>query len=123
MSRPAVVKFDANAPRDDYFLPPEKRLAGNPKQSVWVQYTDPSGRFMTGIWHSEVGRWKVAYTEEEYCHIMAGVSVLTDTAGKALTVKAGEDFVVPRGFVGTWEVVEPTTKRFVVYDTGEPLEE
>jgi uncharacterized protein len=121
MSRPAVVRFDANGPRDDYFLPPEKLLSGNPKQSVWLQYTDASGRFMTGIWHSEVGRWKVAYTEEEYCHIMAGRSILTDTAGRAVAVKAGEDIVVPRGFIGTWEVVEPTTKRFVIYDTCEPL--
>jgi hypothetical protein len=26
------------------------------------------------------------------------------------------EFVVPRGFVGTWRVLEPTRKRFVIHE-------
>jgi uncharacterized cupin superfamily protein len=33
-----------------------------------------------------------------------------------VTVGAGDSFVVPRGFVGTWEVVATTTKRFVIHE-------
>jgi hypothetical protein len=33
-------------------------------------------------------------------------------------VAAGESFVIPRGFVGTWEVVETTVKRFVIYEAS-----
>ena len=36
----------------------------------------------------------------------------------AVTVSAGESFVIPRGFVGTWEVVQPTKKIYVVYEAG-----
>ena len=119
MTSPAVLRFDdAIAPGEDYLLPAEKLLSGNPKQTVHMNYTDPSGKFLTGIWRSEVGKWKVAYTEEEYCHLLAGVSVIADAAGNAVTVSAGDSFVVPRGFVGTWEVIEPTTKRFVIYEAG-----
>jgi uncharacterized protein len=42
----------------------------------------------------------------------------TDVEGRATTVTAGESFVMPRGFTGTWEVVETTTKRFVIYEAG-----
>lgn len=39
-------------------------------------------------------------------------------AGNATTVAAGDSLVVPRGFVGTWEVVEPTSKTYVIYEPG-----
>ena len=102
-----------------YYLPPEKLLAGNPKQEVWLQYTDASGRFFAGTWASEPGQWRIAYTEEEYCELLEGRSVITDSDGNALTVTAGDCFVIPRGFTGTWEVVETTRKKFVIYEAGE----
>ena len=119
MDAPAVQKFSAVAGGgEEYFLPPEKLLEGNPRQTAWVHYTDPTGRFSTGIWHSERGRWKILYTEEEYCQVLEGRSVITDQAGNAITVGAGDEFVIPAGFSGTWEVVEPTRKRFVIYEAG-----
>ena len=121
MATASVRKFPAaSGPGEEYFLPPEKRLQGNPRQTAWVQYTDPSGRFSAGIWHSERGRWKIRYTEEEYCLVLEGVSVITDHTGTAVTVRAGEEFVIPAGFTGTWEVVEPTRKRFVIYEPRMP---
>ncbi len=122
MTEPAVRKItttDATV-GEQYFLPPERLLAGNPQQTVWLHYTDASGQFMAGLWHSERGHWKIFYTEEEYCQVLEGVSVITDGHGTAVTVRAGEEFVIPAGFVGTWEVVEPTRKRFVIYEPGTP---
>lgn len=112
-----VLKLDdAIASGDEYYLAPEKLMEGNPKQTVWVHYTDPSKQFVVGIWRSEPGKWKVSYTEEEYCQMLDGVSVITGQDGGSVTVRRGESFVVPRGFVGTWEVVETSTKRFVIYE-------
>jgi uncharacterized cupin superfamily protein len=114
---PTIVRLDsAERAAEEYFLAPEKLIRGNPKQTVWMHYTDPSGQFMVGLWRSEPGLWRVRYTEQEYCHILDGTSVLTDAAGHAVTVSAGDSFVVPRGFVGTWEVVVTTTKRFVIHE-------
>jgi uncharacterized cupin superfamily protein len=122
MTSVAVRKFPAAAAGtgEQYFLSPEKLLKGNPRQTAWLQYTDPSGRFFAGIWHSERGLWKIHYTEEEYCQMLEGVSVITDQAGTAVTVRAGEQFVIPAGFAGTWEVIEPTRKRFVIYEPETP---
>lgn len=104
---------------EHYHLPADKLIRGNPLQTVWLQHRDAEGRFLVGLWHSEPGHWRVAYTEQEYFHILEGLSILTDTDGHAVTLRPGQDWVVPRGFTGTWEVVEPTRKRFVVYEPGE----
>src|SRR5215469_2525845 len=103
---------------EEYFLPAEKLIDGNPRQTLWQQYSDASGKFFAGAWHSEVGKWQVAYTEEEYYQILQGISVITDSAGNALTVRPGDRFVIPRGFIGTWEVIEPTRKLYVIYEPG-----
>ena len=103
---------------EEYFLAAEKLIAGNPKQTVWQQYADAGGKFFAGAWQSEVGKWRVSYTEEEYCQILHGVSVITEEAGHAVTVRAGDRLVIPRGFVGTWEVIEPTKKLYVIYEPG-----
>jgi len=119
MNPTTVLKFSAStAPEESYYLAAEKLIEGNPKQSLIQHYTDPSKKFFSGIWHSEVGKWRIHYTEEEYCQILEGTSVLTDAAGHAVTVSAGESFIIPRGFDGTWEVVEPTKKIYVIYEAG-----
>ena len=73
---------------------PEKLLAGNPKQCIWNHYTDASAKFSAGEWYSEVGKWKVHYTEEEYCQIIEGVSIVTNDGGRAVTLIAGDRLVV-----------------------------
>lgn len=112
-----VHKLNASpAQAESYTLPAEKLLAGNPTQTLWMHYTDASGKFCTGLWKSEPGTWKIAYTEEEFCHLLEGTSIVTDAAGHAVTLVAGDEFVIPRGFVGTWQVLHTTTKRFVIYE-------
>jgi len=107
---------------EEYFVAPERLIHGNPKQTVWLEYQDPSSQFSVGVWSSEVGEWRIRYTEEEYCRILEGRSVITNEAGQAVIVSAGHEFVIPAGFDGTWRVLEPTRKRFVIYErsTAQP---
>lgn len=117
MPTPGLLDFKTlNTEVTSYYVAEEKRLAGNPLQSLWNHYTDPTGKFCSGVWASEVGKWKISYTEEEFCHLLEGVSVVTDAAGRAVTLRAGDSFVIPRGFSGTWEVVEPTRKLYAIYE-------
>ena len=101
---------------ESYFVASEKLISGNPKQTTWVQHASADGRFSAGLWHSEIGKWSICYTEQEYCRILEGVSLITAADGQAVTVRPGDEFVIPRGFVGTWEVLQPTLKRFVIYE-------
>jgi uncharacterized cupin superfamily protein len=116
-----IIRFnESSAAGEQYQLPAEKLLQGNPRQTVWVHYTDASGRFVSGVWLSEPGKWRVSYSEEEYCHMLEGRSILTEDGGAPVTVVAGDSFVVPRGFAGTWEVVERTRKEFAIYEPDAP---
>ncbi|GAB3286869.1 cupin domain-containing protein [Parahaliea aestuarii] len=101
---------------ETYYLDAAKLIAGNPRQTLWNHYTDPTGRYFAGFWHSEPGKWHINYTEEETCHLLEGVSIVTDEAGAATTLRAGDSFVIPRGFTGTWEVVEATRKLYTIYE-------
>jgi uncharacterized protein len=56
----------------------------------------------------------VSYAEWEYVYIHAGISILTDDAGHAVTLRAGDRCVIRPGFTGTWQVVETTLKDYVI---------
>jgi hypothetical protein len=102
-----------------YYVAAEKLISGNPEQRLWSHYTDASGQFFAGIWESDPGAWRVHYTEEEYCRILKGRSRLTAADGTVTEVGPGDEFVIPRGFEGVWEVLECTRKTYVIYD-GRP---
>jgi len=101
---------------ESYFVAPEKLISGNPQQTAWVQHASPDQRFSAGLWRSEVGKWSIRYTEDEYCRILEGCSIISSADGASVIVRLGDEFVIPRGFVGTWEVLQPTVKRFVIHE-------
>ena len=78
-------------------------------------YTDPTEQFFAGIWASSVGAKTVSYTEEEVCVILEGRVRLTDLAGNAKEFGAGSTFVLPAGFQGVWETLEPLKKIYVIW--------
>ncbi|KRP47313.1 hypothetical protein SAMN04490190_4174 [Pseudomonas libanensis] len=117
MSIQDIVDFSqANTAPDRYRPAAEKVLKGDPEQTLYNHYNSPCGQLNAGVWEGEVGQWKVNYTEHEYCEIVQGVSVLRDAEGNAKTLRAGDRFVIPAGFSGTWEVLEPCRKIYVVFE-------
>ncbi|MFF7706536.1 cupin domain-containing protein [Pseudomonas sp. NPDC007930] len=117
MNVSSLIDFAANTPAPERYLPTaEKILAGQPEQTVYNHYSSPQGEFSAGVWEGEVGQWQVNYTEHEYCEIVQGVSVIRDQDGNARTVRAGDRFVIPAGFRGTWEVLEACRKVYVIYE-------
>ena len=93
----------------------EKCVTGRPLQRTWHHFTSADEKFFAGIWEAEPGCWKVTYTENEFCQILAGRSILRDAQGNERELQAGDDFVIPSGFSGEWEVVETTKKIYVIY--------
>jgi uncharacterized protein len=98
-----------------YRVPRGNLLSGNPVQTLKHGFISPCGRFSCGIWESTAGHWEVEYDEEEYCEILSGMSVVRDRNGGERTFRAGDRFVVPAGFSGTWEVVGSCRKVYVAY--------
>ena len=73
-----------------------------------------------GTWASNVGKWQIEYTEHEFCHLLEGRVVLTSADGRRWQFNAGDAWVIPAGFSGTWETVEPARKRYATFEAAKP---
>jgi uncharacterized protein len=114
---PAIVDFQAATPEVSTSRPaPERLLAGDPQHSVSNYFSDATGQFFAGVWQSSPGRWRVRYSENEFCHLTSGRVRIEGEQGAAWTFQSGDSFVIPAGFVGTWHVLEPTSKLYVIFE-------
>ena len=115
--KPALVPFDITDLRPEKGSPaPERIVKGRPQSRSWNLYSSEDGKFFSCIWESDPGEWIVRYTEDEFCHILEGVSIIRSDDGTSMTVRAGDAFVIPAGFSGSWEVVERTRKHYAIYE-------
>lgn len=94
----------------------EKCTAGQPMQRTWHHFTSEDGKFFAGVWQAEVGCWKIHYTENEFCQILEGRSILRDASGNEHPLEPGDNFTIPAGFEGEWQVLETTKKIYVIYE-------
>ena len=106
-------------PAETYAPPPSHILSGNPVQTATYIYMSPDNLFAAGIWTCEPGKFRIDFGRAEFIQILEGVVVVTDAEGCARTYRAGDAFVTPKGFSGTWDVIEPIKKHFTWYGSGE----
>jgi len=111
----SIIPLWGNVPVEESAPPPERLLSGHPRQRTWNFFSDQPGQFHVGRWSSTPGRWRVRYTEHELCVMTAGRVALHDSSGQRLEFSAGDAFVVPAGFEGTWEVLEECTKIYGIF--------
>jgi uncharacterized cupin superfamily protein len=114
---PAVLSFADPLPEPVLFRPPAERiLAGDPAQEAATLFTSTDGRFTCGEWRAQPGKWRVVFTESEFCHLLEGVIRVVGDDGSDRTFRAGDTFVSPAGFNGTWEILEPARKFYACYE-------
>jgi uncharacterized protein len=113
-----IIPLSAQVAAEHTTPDPDRLIAGTPKQAVSNYFTDSSGQFFAGRWSSTTGTWRVRYTENELCVITAGQVVLTGDDGAVNSFGAGDAFVVPAGFSGTWQVVQDCTKIYAIFEKG-----
>ncbi|HZS81478.1 MAG TPA: cupin domain-containing protein [Stellaceae bacterium] len=98
------IRFDASAQPD---------AGARTTTAEW--YADPKQRFKSGFWAAQTGRAEIAYEVDELCVLIEGLVRLTDETGHVETYRAGDTFLIPNGFKGVWETVEPVRKFYAVY--------
>lgn len=113
---PRIIPIAATAAGEVSTPAPDRLIEGSPEQKVSNAFTDSTGQFFAGRWSSTRGKWRVRYTENELCVMMAGRVVLTGDDGTGYSFGAGDAFVIPAGFSGTWEVVVDCTKIYAVFE-------
>jgi uncharacterized cupin superfamily protein len=112
-----VISFQDPLPEPQRYRPQADRiLSGDPAQAATNLFQSTDGRFKSGIWEAQPGRWRVVFTENEFCYLLAGVIVVTGDDGSQRTFRAGDAFVSPAGFLGTWEIIEPAKKLYANYE-------
>jgi uncharacterized protein len=113
---PRIVDFRVAGAPADAPIDAHKLLAGQPRATVDNRYSDPSQQFHCGIWASTPGKWRVSYSEHEFCHLLEGRVRLTGADGTAVEFRGGDAFVVPAGFSGTWETLEAARKYYAIFE-------
>ncbi len=113
----AVVDFSTTetTPEVTTVAPPRRVSAVPFDTTAWNHYSDPTQQFFAGVWASAVGAMKVSYTEEELCYLLEGRARLTDREGGVREFGPGSAFVIPAGFEGVWETLEPVKKIYAIW--------
>lgn len=95
----------------------DRSATGDPGQAMTTKlwYANPDGAFRSGFWSSEPGTAEIHYLKDEICVLLEGTVRLTTADGTIATYTAGDTFVIPQGFKGTWETVSPVRKFFATY--------
>jgi uncharacterized protein len=113
----AIVRLDGHLDPDVSKPAADRLLAGAPELQLRNFFTDATQQFFAGRWSATRGKWRVHYTENELCVMTAGMVVIESAAGERLSFRAGDAFVIPAGFTGTWEVVEDCSKIYAIFET------
>jgi uncharacterized protein len=94
----------------------DRLIAGDPRQQVTNYFSDSSQQFHTGRWSSTRGKWRIRYSESEFCCLTRGRVALENLEGAKWEFGPGDGFLVPAGFAGTWEVIEDCTKFYAIFE-------
>jgi uncharacterized cupin superfamily protein len=84
------------------------------RETEWRAFGDGEDKPFGGAWEGEQGMLSLAsYPYDEVCVMLTGSVALIDSDGGRRVFRAGDSFFVPRGFSGSWETLEPSSKVFV----------
>lgn len=111
-----IVDFRKPAEGESTTPVADRLLTGSPRQTVTNYFAEDTNQFFAGRWSSTPGKWRIRYSESEFCCLTAGRVALENRAGMRWEFGAGDGFVVPAGFEGTWEVLETCTKFYAIFE-------
>lgn len=116
-AKPALVAFADAVSEPAYDHPKAERLVkGNPLRTTWELYSNATGEVSSGVWSCEPGAWRIVFDgcSDEYFHVLEGRIRISDTEGNAREFGPGDACMIPAGFAGTFEVLEPVKKHYVM---------
>ncbi len=87
--------------------------AGQPMTAYAELFADAGVE--AGIWSCTPGGWHIEHREDtEVVIILSGSARITDDGGTPRDVGEGDMFVLPRGWSGRWDILEPVEKLYVI---------
>ena len=117
---PQIITFAEPVESEPSSPAADRLLEGAPSQIVSNYFTDSTSHFFSGRCASTRCKWRVRYSENEFCHMTHGKVRITAQDGRIHQFSAGDSFVIPAGFEGTWEVVEDCVKLYAIFEPAAP---
>ena len=114
MTRLALLPRAGMAQWED--VPADKLISGTPQTRTFVLYENTSSGLAAGEWEASPGKWRIAYSEWEYVEVISGACVVEGDDGSRIEAGPGDKFVIEPGFTGTWAVLSPMRKSWVIHE-------
>lgn len=117
--RVPLISFSQPLAEPQFDRPSADRCPGPPPlRTTWSLYDVAEAGLDCGVWACEPGAWRIAFhgARHEYFHVLEGRIRITDVEGVAREFGPGQACVIPAGFEGVFEVLEPTRKHYVMID-------
>ena len=87
-----------------------------PIQHAKSYYSDPTGQFSVGIWDTtEMHTKPLPFLRNELMHLLEGEVTITNGDGIAMTFKAGDTFLVPKGMSYQWDSKGTVRKIYCIF--------
>ncbi|NYZ13532.1 cupin domain-containing protein [Azospirillum sp. RWY-5-1] len=97
-------------------------LSGDPREQGIGLFDSDTGRFSAGVWQCTPGVVRmVRWPYNETCVLLSGRVVITPDGGEPREYRAGDAFVIPCGFTGTWDIRETVRKHYAIERPLAPL--
>jgi hypothetical protein len=107
------------------FAPKPTSLTPGQSEGVLDVWTAPGvagGPVETGVWEADPGTFTATRDGyHEICYLLSGRVTLTEDGEQPLELTAGDLFVTPAGWSGTWHVHERVRKVFVIVPVAPTL--
>ena len=105
-------------PRDtNRFVPPindYKSASPGWNETEYREFEASSDKVVVGFWTGAPGEVTLdPWPYTEVCSILSGRVAVRDKQGRQIEFSAGHAFLVPKGFVGDWVTIEPSSKVFI----------
>ena len=107
---PSIVPIDSATATKEVALRNGKIYFGE----TIIYTADADGKVQFGVWEADASKTKlIDYPFTEYVLMLSGVLAVTNDDGTSREYKAGDTFVIPKGFTGIWHVRERMKKQHI----------
>ena len=106
---PSIVIIDSATPTEEIVRKPGGIYVGET-----IIHSNADQTVQIGVWEADVSKTKlIDYPFTEYVLMISGRVVIINDDGSSNEFKAGNTFVMPKGFTGIWDIRERMKKQHI----------
>lgn len=113
----SIVRLLPNGPdglTDIGLSDPGAVVGGDPRESAHVFLQREDGKVVVGVWEAQPGTLSyMDYPFDEICFVLSGELELTPAGGSVQHFRAGDSFIIRKGFTGRWHMPTALRKYYV----------